>query len=78
MFVEPAVVLAIVLLLVATTEELTVGSGSSISGLITTREVTGVTKLYSSERLVAFSTSRRCIFTSEVFILASSNSLIVK
>lgn len=71
-------VLVEVLLVVATTEELTVGSGSSISGLITTNEVTGVTKLYFSERLVALSTRRRCVITSEVLILASSNSLIVK
>lgn len=67
-------VLVEVLLVVATT----VGSGSSISGLITTNEVTGVTKLYFSERLVALSTRRRCVIKSEVFILASSNSLIVK
>lgn len=71
-------VLVEVLLVVATTEELTVGSSSSISGLITTNEVTGVTKLYFSERLVALSTSMRCVIKSEVFILASSNSLIVK
>jgi len=71
-------VLVEVLLVVATTEELTVGSGSSISGLITTNEVTGVTKLYFSERLVALSTRRRCVTKSEVLILASSNSLIVK
>lgn len=78
MFVEPAMVLVVVLLVVAKTEELIVGSGSSISGLITTNDVTGVTKLYFSERLVALSTRRRCVNTSEVLILAKSNSLIVK
>ncbi len=78
MFVEPATVLVDVLLVVATTEELIVGSGSSISGLITTNDVTGVTKLYFSERLVALSTRRRCMNTSEVLILSKSNSLIVK
>lgn len=51
---------------------------SSASGLTTTREVTGVTKLYLRERLVAFSPSSFCMFESVVFSLASSSSLIVK
>lgn len=57
--------------------ETVVGFGSSISGLTTTKEVTGVTKLYLSERLVAFSPSKRCMSGSELLSLAIKSSLIV-
>lgn len=56
-----------------------VGEGtSSSSGLTTTKEVTGVTKLYLRERLVALSTSSLWVAGSVVFSLACSNSLMVK
>lgn len=57
--------------------ETVVGFGSSISGLTTTKEVNGVTKLYFSERLVAFSVSKRCANGSELLSLAIKSSLIV-
>lgn len=52
--------------------------GSSASGLTTTREVNGVTKLYLRERLVAFSVSNFCAAGSVVFSLATESSLMVK
>lgn len=55
-----------------------VGAVSSASGLTTTREVTGVTKLYLREMLVAFSASNLCIAGSVVFSLAKRSSLMVK
>lgn len=54
------------------------GDASSSSGLTTTKEVTGVTKLYLRERLVALSASNLCIAGSVAFSLASSSSLMVK
>lgn len=54
------------------------GWTSSTSGLTTTREVTGVTKLYLRERLVALSTSSLWLAGSVLFSLACSNSLMVK
>lgn len=54
------------------------GDVSSASGLTTTKEVTGVTKLYLRERLVALSASNLCIAGSVAFSLASSSSLMVK
>lgn len=55
-----------------------VEAGSSASGLTTTKEVTGVTKLYLRERLVALSVRSLCVALSVVFNLARSNSLMVK
>lgn len=55
-----------------------VGPVSSKSGLTTTKEVTGVTKLYLRERLVALSVRSLCVAVSVVFNLARSNSLMVK
>lgn len=54
-----------------------VGFGSSISGFTTTKEVTGVTKLYFSERLVAFSASKRCANGSVLLSFAIKSSLTV-
>lgn len=54
------------------------GAVSSASGLTTTKEVTGVTKLYLRERLVALSVRSLCAAASVVFNLARSNSLMVK
>lgn len=63
----------------AATVGLGVGIGmSSTSGLTTTSEVTGVTKLYARERLVAFSVNSRCRAASLLLVLASSRSLMVK
>lgn len=50
----------------------------STSGLTTTKEVTGVTKLYLRERLVALSTSSLWVAGSVVFSLACSSSWMVK
>lgn len=55
-----------------------VGAVSSKSGLTTTKEVTGVTKLNLRERLVALSVRSLCVAVSVVFNLARSNSLMVK
>lgn len=55
-----------------------VGAASSASGLTTTKEVTGVTKLNFRERLVALSVKSLCMAVSVVFNLARSNSLMVK
>lgn len=55
-----------------------VGAVSSASGLTTTKEVTGVTKLYLRERLVALSVRSLWVAVSLVFNLARSNSLMVK
>lgn len=55
-----------------------VGAASSASGLTTTKEVTGVTKLYLRERLVALSVRSLWVAASVVLNLASSNSLMVK
>lgn len=66
--------LAVVVVVVV---ETVVGFGSSMSGLTTTKEVTGVTKLYFRERLVAFSVSKRCANGSELLSLAIKSSLIV-
>lgn len=51
---------------------------SSTSGLTTTKEVTGVTKLYLRERLVALSVRSLCVAASLAFNLARSSSLMVK
>lgn len=51
---------------------------SSTSGLTTTKDVTGVTKLYVRERFVALSTSSLWVAGSVVFSLACSSSLMVK
>lgn len=51
---------------------------SSVSGFTTTSELTGVTKLYAIERLVAFSVSRRCMPTSLLLVRARRSSLMVK
>lgn len=71
------VVVVVTVLGVAVVVEPVVGFGSSISGLTTTKEVTGVTKLYFRERLVAFSVSKRCANGSELLSLAIKSSLIV-
>lgn len=63
---------------VVVVEGAVVGFGSSVSGLTTINEVTGVTKLYFRERLVAFSISKRCTTGSVLLVLASRSSLIVK
>lgn len=76
-FPTPAVVV-VAGLFVVVVEDAIVGFGSSGSGLTTTNEVTGVTKLYLSERFVAFSVSKRCTSGSVLLSLASRSSLIVK
>lgn len=70
-------VVVVTVLGVVVVVETVVGFGSSISGFTTTKEVTGVTKLYFSERLVAFSASKRCANGSELLSLAIKHSLIV-
>lgn len=55
-----------------------VGAASLTSGLTTTKEVTGVTKLNFRERLVALSVRSLCVAASVAFNLASSSSLMVK
>lgn len=76
-----AVAVAVVVTLAAAVAVVVVGLCvvvSSASGLTTTKEVTGVTKLYLSERLVALSASNLCIEGSVVFSLARSSSLMVE
>lgn len=69
---------ATVVVAVVVVEGTVVGVGSSVSGFTTTKEVTGVTKLYFKERLVAFSVSSLCIAESVMFSFACNNSLMVK
>lgn len=75
----PLLVAVLVAVVVIVAVAVVVGEGtSSSSGLTTTKEVTGVTKLYLRERLVALSTSSLWVAGSVVFSLACSNSLMVK
>lgn len=67
-----------VVVIVAAVVGLAVVVASSASGLTTTKEVTGVTKLYFRERLVALSANNLCMAGSVVFSLARRSSLIVK
>lgn len=81
LFPAAAALLVAVLVAVVVTVAAAVVVGewaSSTSGLTTTKEVTGVTKLYLRERLVALSTSSLWVAGSVVFSLACSSSLMVK
>lgn len=78
MVVEVVVAVVVVVAALFGCAVLGVGAVSSASGLTTTKEVTGVTKLYLRERLVALSVRSLWVAVSLVFNLARSNSLMVK
>lgn len=78
MVVEVVVAVVVVVAALFGYAVLGVGAVSSASGLTTTKEVTGVTKLYLRERLVALSVRSLWVAVSLVFNLARSNSLMVK